>query len=584
LDQLISAQVLLWRTMLARREDSGREPAGPQLEPSSRFKSRSTVILTGVLLVVCVLIVKGIDKGEFSYNIDETQHAVTGLYVADLIRDHPLSHPVEYTYRYYAQYPALAGVIHWPPLYYVVEGISFLAFGPTVVAARLSIAGFALFGLFFWYRMVEELQDSWTAALSVILLALLPVILLFEKTVMLEIPSMSLCIAASYFWVKYLRQQRARHMYWFAVLASCAMLTKQNSVYLGLFCLLSVLALNKWRELRLRHVLIAFFICLCLVFPFYTLVYVVHWKTVAMDLTDTKISGIAKYLFYWMALPRQLGWLLLPLSILGLVMSWRWDSRSTTLLMLSWIASCYVTFTLIGWKEARYTIYWLPPFVYFASGLLTKTFRIRWLQSVGAAVAVVLVATSVASAWYFQRPYVDGYAAAARRITTETDSAIILYDGELPGNFIFFIRAYGPDRRFLVLRKALYTYRIKQSGGFVELLHTRDEIESLMRRDGVRFVVVSDAMRLAFDSQRELRELLKQPQFRLLAVCPVLNSEAAGTSNLLIYENLAWAPPTDKYLRIKMLTLNHDILVPLDMFAGEKKQNTGGGTGKGKTF
>jgi hypothetical protein len=190
----------------------------------------------------------------------------------------------------------------------------------------------------------------------------------------------------------------------------------------------------------------------------------------------------------------------------------------------------------------------------------------------------------VASAWHFQRPYVDGYATAARRITTETDSAIILYDGELPGNFIFFIRAYGPDRRFLVLRKALYTYRIKQRGGSVELLHTRDEIESLMRRDGVRFVVVSDAMQLAFDSQRELRELLKDPQFRLLAVCPVLDSESRETSNLLIYENLAWAPPTDKYLRIKMLTLNHDILVPLDMFAGEKRQNSGSDTGKGKTF
>src|SRR5258708_31176393 len=155
----------MW-TMLARSEDSGRELAGPELVTSPRFKSRSTMILAGVLLVVCVLIVKDIDKGEFSYNVDETQHAVTGLYVADLIRDHPFSHPVEYTYRYYAQYPALAGVIHWPPLYYVVEGISFLAFGPTVVAARLSIVGFALFGLFFLYRMVEELQGSWTSVLS----------------------------------------------------------------------------------------------------------------------------------------------------------------------------------------------------------------------------------------------------------------------------------------------------------------------------------------------------------------------------------------------------------------------------------
>src|SRR5215472_3433386 len=165
-----------------------------ELELVRRVKARrnSRLQLVTVLVLASIVILKGISKGEFSYNTDETQHAVTGLYVADLVRDHPFSHPILYTYQYYAHYPALSGVLHWPPLFYLFEGVSFLAFGANVVAARLTILLFALFGLSFWYLTVERLHGAGTATLSTVLLAFIPSVLLFEKTVMLEIPSLSL--------------------------------------------------------------------------------------------------------------------------------------------------------------------------------------------------------------------------------------------------------------------------------------------------------------------------------------------------------------------------------------------------------
>jgi hypothetical protein len=48
--------------------------------------------------------------------VDEAQHAVIDLFIADALRDLPIRHPVQYAYRYYAQYPALA-ILHWPPLF-----------------------------------------------------------------------------------------------------------------------------------------------------------------------------------------------------------------------------------------------------------------------------------------------------------------------------------------------------------------------------------------------------------------------------------------------------------------------------------
>jgi hypothetical protein len=57
-------------------------------------------------------------NGGFDYNVHQAQHAVTGLFVADALHDLPLKHPVQYAYRYSAQYPGVA-ILHWPPLLYV---------------------------------------------------------------------------------------------------------------------------------------------------------------------------------------------------------------------------------------------------------------------------------------------------------------------------------------------------------------------------------------------------------------------------------------------------------------------------------
>jgi hypothetical protein len=555
-------------TILALAEEPAVKP--PHAQETRRWDHRSTGLLLGVLLIAVVVTLRGVRLGEFSYNVDETQHAVTGLYVADLVRDHPLAHPVEYTYRYYAQYPALSGVVHWPPLFYCVEGVFFLVLGPSVVAARLAILFFALLGLVFWFLLVRELLNEWAAAFSAAMLALLPSVLLFEKTVMLEIPLLSCCIAASFFWIRYLVKGKRSDIYWFALFASAALLTKQNGVYLIPFCILSGLLGGGWRLFLRREVLRAVAICFLLTSPYYALAYVIHWKTIAMDLSEKSAGvGSSGWLFYPAALPGQLGWSLLGLGFLGILTSRTWARAKVPGIMVSWIVACYVTLSLIGHKEARYAIYWIPPFLYFASGLLFCFFRKPGLKVAGAAAAVVLLGATLVFAWSFQRPYVTGYAAVPKRILEESKSGIILFDGPLSGNFIFFMRAEDPDRRFLVLRKALYAYRIKKSGGGEELVHSPQEIEDLFHEDGVRFIVVSDQAALNFESQKMLRDLLKTSSYKELGRFPIGGNDLTpANGNLVLYENLKWTPPTAKYLTIRMLTTGHDIVIPWDSFGG----------------
>jgi hypothetical protein len=253
-------------------------------------------------------------------------------------------------------------------------------------------------------------------------------------------------------------------------------------------------------------------------------------------------------------------------SLLGLLTSAKWDQRRNIFLMLAWIGSCYVTFTLIGTKDARFTIYWLPPFTYFAAGMMTRMFSRQPLRLWASVAAAILLAGFLVKGWSYQRPNVSGYSAAAKAITQIAPSGIILLDGELPGNFIFFLRANDPHRHFLVLRKALYTTHIDRRWGSEELVHGTDDIEDVLRRDGVRFIVVSEPMPMKFGAQQTLRDMLKSKQFKLLGTFPIHTTWQRDAGNLLLYENRDWAAPADKFLTIRMLTLNHDLVVPFSQY------------------
>jgi hypothetical protein len=78
-----------------------------------------------------------------------------------------------------------------------------------------------------------------------------------------------------------------------------------------------------------------------------------------------------------------------------------------------------------------------------------------------------------------------------------------------------------------------------------------------------------------------LRDLLNTPRFRQVGNFHISGTDLATPNiDLLVYENTAWAPPSEKFLRIKMLTLNHDIVVPMDRFNIGDGQDVGGKEGK----
>ncbi len=542
-------------------------PVSQEPQPSALSKPLSRwLLLLGAIALVCVTACREISIGEFDYNTDEAQHAVTGLFVADALHDLPVRHPVEYAYNYYAQYPAIA-ILHWPPLFYVFEGVSFLLFGASVVSARLTVIFFAVVLLYQWFLLVEELQDSYTAAICTAVLGLLPMVLVFEKTVMLEIPSLALGVGAIRHWIRYLDQGRKNSLYAFGLWLAAALLCKQTSVYLLLFCGLTLIVTRKWNRFFRRDMLIVAVLVALLAGPFLVLMLFMQGNAVANDLGSHRMGGFERVSFYLRTLPAAFSPALLALAVLGVLLAWGWNKRGQATMMLCWIVAGYVTFSYFGQREPRFAIYWFPPLVYFAVGLLTQFFHNSKLRPVMRGVAALLVATVAIPAWSQQRPYISGYKDVAARLVDQYHAGIVLFDGRVPGNFVFYMRALDPKRHFLVLRKSLYAENIRPGAGSEELLHNQEDLTDMFRRDGIRFVVVSEKVPLRFESQRILREQLQSPQFQLLGRFPIASNEPSWKDeSLLLYENKQWTPPSDKMLRIRMLTLPHDIVVPMQQF------------------
>lgn len=537
---------------------------------------RSWVVPIVLIIALGIVILRGVRRGEFDYNVDEAQHGVTGLFMADAMRDLPVRHPIQYAYNYYAQYPAVS-IVHWPPLFYVFEGISFMAAGPSAVSARLTVLLFAVLLLYNWFRLVEELQGPLTAAVSTAMLGLLPSMLLFEKTAMLEVPSLALAVCTIRCWIDYLGSGRTRSLYAFGFWMSAALLCKQTNVFVFLFCLLTLLVTGKWQRMWSKHVLVVAGIGCLLVGPFYAFMLVSQGHAVARDLGSHQMSGLQRWTFYLSSLPRTLTPPILALSVLGIVLAERWNTKIQFMLMMSWLIAGYVTFALFGQNEERFAIYWFPPLVYFAAGLMTQYFKIAKISYAMRGAALVLVCLLAAQGWSYERPYISGYKNVAARLVEGYGSGIVLFDGRVPGNFVFYMRALDPKRQFLVLRKSLYVDDIRRSDISEELVHSREDIVELLKNLGIRFVVVSDDQP-ELKSQRILRDCLQSDQFQMLGRFPIESNQRGWKGySLLLYENKNWTPPTNKWLTIRMLTLPHDIVVPLDRF--DFVHNSAGTTG-----
>ena len=538
-------------------------------------QSRPNAVLAFVIALAALLVplLHNFNPGEFAFDADESHHAMTGFYFADFYRDLPLRHPVEYTYRYYAKFPAL-GLIHWPPFFHAVEGAVFDVFGGSAQSARLTVRWFVLLALFYFFRIADMLLGRTAAVATTFLLPLLPGVAHLENAVMLEWPSMAMCLGASFYWLRWLRWGEearggsasavtaGRDLWCFAAFATLALLTKQQSYYLVAFCGLTLLASGdawRWRSARLWS---AVALIGALSAPFYVLAWLKHGQTISEHIA-VGAPGVGGLTYYLSNMPRQSGWPLLLLAVAGTAVGLM-RQRRTAVQLLLWLVACYASFGFLNARDPRYNVYSIPAIVLLAAvplGIL----RSRRLHLAATALAGVIVAGYATLLWMQPAAYAHGVSTAAHTaLELNSGGAPVLLDARDSGRFIFYMRALDPQRRSIVLSKALYVTNVIKQFGSLELVDNQQELAALLDEYGIRIVVVTENEPQEFPIQSVLRQYLQTPRFQLRARIPIASNQPgiAGTQ-LLIYENLQTQPLRARTLRLRMLTLDHDIEVPI---------------------
>jgi len=537
-------------------------PARSMVEYIIELLCRPSVLL---IVLTAVVASQGITRGEFFFHTDEMYHAMNGLFVRDFLVDFPIHHPVQYAYEYYAKYPAVA-LPHWPPLFYVAEGLAFLVFGISPWVSRLVVLCFAMAAVYFWYRIALPLGPRYRAFLSALILSCLPYILIYERLTMLEIPSLAMCLGAIYFWLRFLETERGRYLWFLAGFAVAGFLTSQSMIFVVFFVVMHLIVERRFQLLKRVDVWLALFASAAVTLPWYMLTQ--RTERVPLGTMVGRVSGYGfkhllrgvTYSYYPIEVYKKFGALLLGLACLGLILALVKRTRANRLLLV-WIFSAYVCFVVISEKDPRHTIVWIPPLLYLAlTALETLCVRRTWALIISSALALFFVVGALLS----ERPFVDGAAAAADYVLSLPESDVVYYQGALHGDFIFYVRRLDPEKRHLVAREKQVVVLGREQR---PILHSPQEVLEFFQNWGIRYAVVEDID--PFPGFGPVRDLLKSDQFELLHSFPVLTNQAdVLVRQIQVFRYRGDVHRTNRNVMIPMLTLRHGIFADLSRLAG----------------
>jgi hypothetical protein len=480
---------------------------------------------------------------------DSNRHVVTSIFFRDLLTDTittgQLSNPKDYAERYYEQYPAL-GLLVWPPLFHGVCGVAMLVFGTSAEVARWLVVLSFIVSCWCVYRLTRRVLDDDLASAVTILYSIAPLIFDYSRDVMLEMPTLALVMVSVDQFDLWLRGTRRRHLYFAAISAALAALTRFDAAVLIPFYLGMFLLRGGWGRLWSRHVLIASAVAIVLVGPVYLVIAKemghLHVRQAAESVGGSEDGTANAFLasknlwYYPVALVEQSGWPATVLFVLGFVLSLRRNQRLENSTFIAMMVATYVTFSPLAELRARHAIYWMPSVAFFAilgleailgfvrgafSGERRNVIAPRVTEATRRADALplavgtyaILFASTAFGAMSLPTYRVEGYGSAAEQILEQTSTGDrIFFDGWWDGNFTYHMRHLDPSRSRSVIRgdKLLYDFVCVPSTDFQKHVENDREIVAKFIEANPRFVVLENPQFFqTIEVAQELRDLVK---------------------------------------------------------------------------
>jgi hypothetical protein len=480
--------------------------------------------LLGIGIVWGYLVLLHLHTDGLWYQGDAPRHLTNGLFWLDMLMDLPTD-PKEFALSYYARYP----VIHptaYPPGFYLLEALTFAVFGasPYVTKGLILIFAFmAALYLMAWLRRITP-EAGWAAPLFF----LQPGVILWSHTVMLNIPSVAIGLAALWHLRRWIEAPQSRHVYPALILTFVGIMTYiVTGVVVAVF-LAWVIAERPWAVLKDRRAWLLTALLGVLLMPWAVVVY--RWAPAHLSsvyVSNRPVWTPGRWTYYFHALPELFTPLLLGLATLGVVLGlFSAGQRQETKRVLIWVVVCYLVFSFVVAKEPRYALPLGPPAIILAAiglwrlaswagGRLATSPTPVFLGAIG-----ILTVAHLSSALSVQVPRVDGFKNVAEYFKEVAPTEIVFYDGRYDGLFSVYTRLGDPDfKRGVVLgNKLLYASSIFSNRNLQQYVSSpKNVVERLQSECGCRWLAIEQIERKdQIDAARFLREAVRGPEFEFV--------------------------------------------------------------------
>ena len=461
------------------------------------------VLFVSALLIDCVNL-----SGSGPLWPDAPQYANAGAMIYNWLFSGALLHPFEFAQKHYMQYPAFHIPFH-PPVYPGLLALFFaLTGGVSYISARIFVAlCFAASGCFF-YAILRRLNVSRIAACACALLLLTtPEVARWSRDTMSEVPALAFIMAASYFFIVWLKTGKLMHCALAFALAEMAFLSRVTTAGILPAWFLYAGLTKQWRKLLSPPLIV--FALLYLSFDVIWTLFVkrfARYETggMAVETAPRDLSSLLAWehvSYYFAHLPAIAGWGTLLAASGGLIYAvWRGHGRALKAFGLAWFVSyCGFLYAMRLVPEPRYFFFALPGLAALSALLFTgrKDDGKRppvWVMP------VLLAVCLLANAYQLSRlpQGLVGYDAVARRLASLREPGNIMLLSWQTQDLIFRYQAEQPaSLRSMIRGDRTLAIRLSDYGGFsgsrsiapLILARSSADVLDIIRRGRVRYLL-----------------------------------------------------------------------------------------------
>jgi len=461
---------------------------------------------------------------------------------------------------YYLHYPAIA-VLFFPPAFALVEALFFGLFGVSHSTAQLTVSVFLLAVAYGTYFLIRCFVGRIAAFSTALLFLGTPIIALWGRQVMLELPAFAFLIWSCYFFLRYFVDQRSRDLYLAVLLLVIGTYTKQTVVFIVPAYLVTLYYVYRNTMFRRREVWWSGALFSAGMVPLGIFTWLWGRYNVDQSVGGPWVEYSRTSLAGWLYVPRQwpaeVGWIVVALAIvycIGAIFWQHWRLPTQALFLFgAWLAAGYLFCTLIAIKTQRYTIFLTFTLVVFAVLAI-----VRGLPAKIAPYLVLILALATFSYRLIADPvpYISGYRAAAQYICSVAPAdSIVLFSGSRDGSFIFNVRTTPECKNLTVIRadKLLLRVRMVRSMfGAQELGVSEDQFRQMLEQYGVSYIVIDPKFWGDLPSMQMLARLVHKDQFKLLTTIPISGNDKHDDLQLEIYRNLGPLSTGKRLLRVEI--------------------------------